>query len=57
MNLIAEMKFKYSLIGLFVVPVFGRLALSGTGHEGDLYRYLVPALVGCVAGFFYRQRT
>ena len=48
---ISNIKIKYSLIGLIVVPIFGRLALSGTGHEGDLYRYLIPALVGCVAGF------
>lgn len=52
MNLMAKIKTKYSLIGLVVVPIFGRLALSGTGHEGDLYRYIVPAFVGCLAGFF-----
>ena len=51
MNRITKIQIKYALIGLLVVPVFGRLALTGTGHEGDLYRYLIPALVGCVAGF------
>lgn len=51
MNFEPKIRIKYSLIGLFVVPVFGRLALAGTGHEGELYRYLIPALVGCFAGF------
>ena len=51
MKIISKIKTIYSLIGLIVVPIFGRLALTGTGHEGDLYRYLVPALVGCIAGF------
>ena len=51
MNRTTKLQIKYTLIGLLVVPVFGRLALAGTGHAGDLYRYLIPALVGCVAGF------
>ena len=45
-------KIKYAVIGAVLVPVFGRLALTGTGHEHDLYRYVVPLLVGSVAGFF-----
>ncbi len=51
MKIISKIQILYSLIGLIVVPIFGRLALTGTGHEGDLYRYLIPALVGCTAGF------
>jgi PAS domain S-box-containing protein len=51
MKIISKMKIRYSLIGLIVMPIFGWLALTGTGHAGDLYRYLVPALVGCTAGF------
>lgn len=51
MKITSKMQIQYSLIGLIVVPFFGRLALTGTGHAGDLYRYLVPALVGCIAGF------
>ena len=34
-----------------MVPISGHLALLGTGHEGELYRYLIPAIVGCTAGF------
>jgi PAS domain S-box-containing protein len=50
---------KYSMIGAAIIPVMGRLALHGTGHSGDLYRYTVPLLVGGVAGFLLgrsRQR-
>ena len=43
---------RYAALGAMVVPLFGRLALTGTGHEHDLYRYMVPLLVGSVAGFF-----
>ena len=42
---------RYSLIGAFIVPVFGRIALTGTGHSSDYWRYLVPLLVGLIAGF------
>jgi PAS domain S-box-containing protein len=51
MNLITKLQIRYSLIGSIVVPIIGRIALSGTGHAGDLYRYVIPALVGCAAGF------
>ena len=39
------------MIGAFIVPVFGRIALTGTGHSSDYWRYLVPLLVGLIAGF------
>ncbi len=42
---------KYALTGAFLVPLFGRLALAGTGYEHELYRYVIPLLVGSVAGF------
>ncbi|WP_456385252.1 hybrid sensor histidine kinase/response regulator [Desulfolithobacter sp.] len=46
-----NLKQKYAVVGGCLVPLFGRLALAGTGHEGDLYRYLVPMVVGSVAGY------
>ncbi|WP_457575049.1 PAS domain S-box protein [Desulfolithobacter sp.] len=46
-----DLKRKYAVIGGCLVPLFGRLALNGTGHEGDMYRYLVPMAVGSVAGY------
>ncbi len=42
---------RYSLIGAFIVPIFGRIALTGTGHSSDYWRYLVPLLVGLITGF------
>ncbi|MBW2645944.1 MAG: PAS domain S-box protein [Deltaproteobacteria bacterium] len=51
MNLITKLQIRYSLIGSIVVPIVGRIALAGTAHAGDLYRYIIPALVGCAAGF------
>ena len=42
---------RYSLIGAFIVPVFGRIALTGTGHSSDYWRYLVPLFVGLITGF------
>ncbi len=42
---------KYALLGMTIVPLFGRIALHGTGHEDELYRFLVPMLVGGSAGF------
>jgi len=44
-------RFKYALLGMTIVPLFGRVALHGTGHEYELYRFLVPMLVGGTAGF------
>ena len=44
-------KIKFAIIGAFLVPCFGRLALHGTGHEHDYYRYFVPFFVGGLAGF------
>jgi PAS domain S-box-containing protein len=46
---------KYALAGACIVPVFGFLALSGTGHRGDLYRYIAPLLVGSVSGLLLGQ--
>ncbi len=47
----------YALTGACIVPVFGFLALSGTGHQGDIYRYMAPLFVGSVSGFLLgRQR-
>ncbi|WP_176958325.1 PAS domain-containing sensor histidine kinase [Mariprofundus sp. KV] len=34
-----------------IVPLFGRIALHGTGHEDEIFRFLVPMMVGGVAGF------
>ncbi|WP_176961485.1 PAS domain-containing sensor histidine kinase [Mariprofundus sp. NF] len=36
---------------MIIVPLFGRIALHGTGHEDEIFRFLVPMLVGGVAGF------
>jgi len=47
-----ERTFRYALIGSVVVPCLARLNLTGTGHVGDLYRYIVPFFVGAMAGFF-----
>ncbi len=47
----ANLRLKYTVLGAVVVPMFGRLALTGTGHSGDLYRYLVPLVVGSIAGY------
>ncbi len=49
----------YALTGACIVPIFGFLALSGTGHQGDIYRYIAPLFVGSVSGFLLgrmRQR-
>jgi PAS domain S-box-containing protein len=46
-----RMPLQYAFIGALLIPVFGRLALTGTGHEGDLYRYAAPIFVGYVGGF------
>ncbi|BCO08755.1 hypothetical protein GF1_11310 [Desulfolithobacter dissulfuricans] len=52
-----DLKRKYALIGGCLVPLFGRLNLTGTGHEGDLYRYLIPMVVGSVAGYLLGTMT
>ncbi len=41
----------YAVAGALIVPMFGRLALAGSGHELELYRYLVPLFVGLSSGF------
>ncbi|MBW2567852.1 MAG: PAS domain S-box protein [Deltaproteobacteria bacterium] len=51
MNLITKLQIRYSLTGSIVVPIIGCIVLAGTAHAGDLHRYIIPALVGCVAGF------
>ncbi len=49
--------FWYTLIGIGIYPIFGRLMLHGSGNELDLYRYLVPMLVGGVSGFLIGNRS
>ena len=44
-------KIKYSIIGAILVPCFGRIALSGTDHADQYFRYIVPLFVGSIAGF------
>ena len=44
-------KNKFAIFGALIVPIFGRLALSGTGHEHEYYRYIVPLFVGGLAGY------
>lgn len=41
----------FAILGALIVPVFGRVALHGTGAESDLYRYIVPLFVGGTSGF------
>jgi len=48
----ASHRVKFAILGAVLVPCFGRLALQGTGSEHDLYRYLVPILVGGLVGYF-----
>jgi len=40
-----------TLTAAIIVPCFGRIALSGSGVEGEIYRYTVPLMVGALAGF------
>ncbi len=40
-----------AIVGAGIIPLFGRLALTGTGHEGNLYRYTAPLFVGFVGGY------
>jgi len=42
-------KFKFAVFGAVIVPCFGRLALHGSGHEHDYYRYLIPIFIGALA--------
>jgi len=44
-------KIKFAIFGALIVPCFGRAALHGTNSEHDLYRYLVPLLVGGLSGY------
>jgi len=44
-------KMKFAIFGALLVPCFGHLALRGTGYEYEHFRYLVPFLVGGLAGF------
>jgi len=44
-------KISYAIVGAIIVPCFGRLALQGTGHEHEYYRYFVPFFIGGLAGF------
>lgn len=41
---------KLSLLGALLFPCFGRLALHGTGNETDIYRYLIPLIIGSTSG-------
>jgi PAS domain S-box-containing protein len=43
--------YRLAFLGGILVPFFGMVALEGTGHQGDLIRYLVPCTVGSVAGY------
>jgi len=49
--MLSEKPYKIALFGALLVPCFARLNLQGTGHEGDLFRYIVPFIVGATAGF------
>ncbi len=51
-DILQQRALRYLIIGSILVPCFARLNLSGTGHEGELYRYIVPLIVGGLAGFF-----
>lgn len=44
-------KIQYSLIVAAIVPCLGRIALSGSGVEHDLYRYIIPLAFGATSGF------
>jgi len=44
-------KIKFAILGAMLVPCFGRLALHGTGHEHDYYRYFIPLFIGGLGGF------
>ncbi|WP_084456940.1 hybrid sensor histidine kinase/response regulator [Desulfogranum mediterraneum] len=48
-------RYSYCLIGMGLIPLLGRLALSGSGHSEDWYRYLIPAAVGAASGFLLGQ--
>ena len=45
-------KFKYSIILALIIPILGRLNLSGTGGETEYFRLIVPFFVGGLSGFF-----
>lgn len=55
--LIFTYSFWYTLIGIGISPLFGILMLHGSGNELDLYRYLVPILVGGISGFMIGNRS
>ena len=44
-------KIKFAIIGALIVPCFGRVALHGTNSENDIYRYIVPLIVGGLSGY------
>ncbi len=50
--ILTSYKLQFSILGALIVPCFGRIALHGTHSEHDLYRYIVPVIVGGLAGFF-----
>lgn len=45
-------KYKFAVLGCLIVPVFMRINVHGTGLETDPKRFIIPFLVGGVAGFF-----
>ncbi len=49
--------FWFSILGMIIFPIFGRLALHGSGNEADLFRYLVPMLVGGFSGYLVGLQT
>lgn len=41
----------YSLFGALLFPCIARLNLMATGHEGEIFRYIAPCIVGATAGY------
>ena len=44
-------KIPLTVLCAIVVVCFGRLALHGTGHENEYYRYVIPFFVGSASGY------
>lgn len=44
-------KIRYGIVGAVIVPCFGRLALQGTGHEHDYFRFIIPLFIGSLSGY------
>ncbi|MDT8376123.1 MAG: GGDEF domain-containing protein [Mariprofundaceae bacterium] len=50
-------RIKYTLLGMIILPVIGRIALHGTGLEDEPLRFLLPMLIGGTAGFLIGSAT